>query len=72
MRLVFFFNYPQLINTSLRYDSRVPPILIGVWFDKAPMLFLAIAAVSFVIGLNLFAYFSLQVCLLSFLSRYRF
>lgn len=32
-----------------------------MWLDKAPMIFLIIAAVSFVIGLNLFAHQSLQV-----------
>lgn len=36
-------------------------MLIRMWFDKAPMLFLIIAAVTFVLGLNLFAYLSLQV-----------
>lgn len=35
--------------------------MIRMWFDKAPILFLVIAAVAFVIGLNLFAYLSLQV-----------
>lgn len=34
---------------------------IRMWLDKAPLLFLVIAAVGFVIGLNLFAYLSLQV-----------
>lgn len=46
---------------SFRHDSRVPPKLIHMWFDKAPMLFLIIAAVSFVVGLNLFSYLSVQV-----------
>lgn len=32
------------------------------WLDKAPMVFLIVAAVAFVIGLNLFAYWSVQVC----------
>lgn len=36
-------------------------MLIGMWFDKAPVLFLAVAAAAFVIGLNIFAYLSLQV-----------
>lgn len=57
-------NYSRIqviIDKHCRYDSRVPPKLIRMWFDKAPMLFLIIAAVAFVIGLNLFAYLSLQV-----------
>lgn len=45
----------------IRYNSRVPPRLIRMWLDRAPMMFLIIAAISFVIGLNIFAYLSLQV-----------
>ena len=39
-----------------RYDSYPPPLLVKLWLDKAPMIFLIIAAVMFVIGLNLFVY----------------
>ena len=43
-----------------RYDSSPAPVLIKVWLDKAPMVFLIIAAVLFVIGLNLFVYIPSQ------------
>ena len=43
------------------YDSGRPPRLIELWLDNAPMLFLIIAALTFIIGLNLFAYLSSQV-----------
>lgn len=43
------------------YAPRIAPKLIRLWLEKAPMIFLVIAAVAFVIGLNLFAYLSLQV-----------
>lgn len=43
-------------------SPRIPPKFIHLWLDKAPMIFLIIAAVAFVIGLNLFAHLSLQVC----------
>lgn len=32
-----------------------------MWLDGAPMVFLVISAVAFIIGLNLFAYLSHQV-----------
>lgn len=38
-----------------------PPKLIRLWLDKAPMVFLIVSAATFVIGLNLFAFLSLQV-----------
>ena len=40
----------------LRYDSHRPPFLIKLWLDKAPILFLVVSAVLFVIGFNLFVY----------------
>ena len=45
-----------------RYDTTSPPLLIRMWFDKAPIVFLIISALMFIIGLNLFAYLSSQVC----------
>lgn len=53
--------YSWTDDGTYSYGARVPPVLIRMWFNKAPMLFLIIAAVAFVIGLNLFAYLSLQV-----------
>lgn len=47
--------------TVFSYNSHEPPRLIRMWLDKAPMVLLLVAAVTFVIGLNLFAYLSLQV-----------
>ena len=44
-----------------RYDTTTPPWLIKLWLDKAPMIFLVISALLFVLGLNLFAYLSSQV-----------
>ena len=45
-----------------RYDTTSPPWSIRMWFDKAPIVFLIISALMFIIGLNLFAYLSSQVC----------
>ena len=45
-----------------RHDTISPPWLIRTWFDKAPIVFLIISAIMFIIGLNLFAYLSSQVC----------
>lgn len=46
-----------------RYGSPVPPPkFIIMWLDSAPMIFLVIAAAAFIIGLNLLAYLTLQVC----------
>ena len=39
-----------------RYDSRPPPMVVKLWLDKAPLVFLVIAAILFVIGLNIFVY----------------
>ena len=44
-----------------RYDAINPPWLIKLWLDKAPMIFLFVSALSFIVGLNLFAYLSSQV-----------
>lgn len=42
-------------------NSRDPPKAIRFWLVKGPMVLLVVAAVAFVIGLNLFAYLSKQV-----------
>lgn len=49
------------LNVFSYNAPREPPKLIRLWLDKAPMVFLIVAAATFVIGLNLFAYLSLQV-----------
>lgn len=38
-----------------------PSSFIHIWLEKAPMVFLAISAFMFIIGLNLFPYSSEQV-----------
>ena len=43
------------------YDTINPPWLIKLWLDKAPMIFLIVSALTFIVGLNLFAYLSSQV-----------
>ena len=48
--------------TQHRYDKTSPPLLIKLWLDKAPMIFLIVSALMFIVGLNLFAYLSSQVC----------
>ena len=50
----------SLINTN-RYDTTIPPWLIKLWLDKAPIIFLIVSALMFIVGLNLFAYLSSQV-----------
>ena len=51
-----------------RYDTTSPPWLIRLWLDKAPMIFLIVSALMFIVGLNLFVYLSSQVCI-SFIAR---
>ena len=46
-----------------RYDTIDPPWPIKLWLDKAPMIFLIVSALMFIVGLNLFAYLSSQVCI---------
>ena len=52
-----------------RYYSDTPPPLIRLWLEKAPLIFLVIAALTFIIGLNLFAYLSSQVCMPLFIEK---
>lgn len=52
VRDLLHIHSPEVTQLILSYDSCAPPKLIRMWFDKAPMLFLIIAAISFVIGLN--------------------
>ena len=54
----------QLPMDLIRYDTIKPPWLIKLWLDKAPMIFLIVSALMFIVGLNLFAYLSSQVCIL--------
>ena len=51
----------QLPMDPIRYDTIKPPWLIKLWLDKAPMIFLIVSALMFIVGLNLFAYLSSQV-----------
>ena len=51
----------QLLKDQVRYDTINPPWLIKLWLDKAPMIFLIVSALMFIVGLNLFAYLSSQV-----------
>ena len=43
------------------YDTSRPPKFIRLWLDEAPTVLLVIAATTFIIGLNLFVYLSVQV-----------
>ena len=51
----------QLLMDPARYDAINTPWLIKLWLDKAPMIFLIVSALTFIVGLNLFAYLSSQV-----------
>lgn len=54
-------------NTDFRtfsYSNSKPGMFIDFWLTKAPMVFLVIAALAFIVGLNLFPYSSSQVQLL--------
>ena len=51
------------LQLKKRYYSAKPPRLIELWLDKAPMIFLIVAALTFIAGLNMFAYLSSQVCI---------
>ena len=56
--------YPARMHLPMdpnRYDTTSPPWLIRMWLDKAPIVFLIISALMFIVGLNLFAYLSSQV-----------
>ena len=55
-------DQPQLPMDLIRYDTIKPPWLLKLWLDKAPMIFLIVSALMFIVGLNLFAYLSSQVC----------
>lgn len=58
-------SYPDT-KMLCSYSNFKTPNYIGLWFSKAPIVFLAISAFSFMVGLNLFPYSSHQVriCLL--------
>lgn len=50
--------------THISYsEKRNAPSVIKLWFRKTPIVFMAISAVTFIVGLNLFAYSSHQVCI---------
>ena len=51
----------QLLKDQVRYDTINPPWPMKLWLDKAPMIFLIVSALMFIVGLNLFAYLSSQV-----------
>ena len=51
----------QLLKDQVRYDTINPPWPIKLWLDKAPMIFLIVSALMFIVGLNLFVYLSSQV-----------
>ena len=56
--------YPTRMHLLIdlnRYDTINPPWLIGLWLDKAPMIFLIVSALTFIVGLNLFSYLASQV-----------
>ena len=56
--------YPDRMHLPMgpiSYDTINPPWLIKLWLDKAPMIFLIVSALMFIVGLNLFAYLSSQV-----------
>ena len=58
----------QLLIDPVRYDTINPPWLIKLWLDQAPMIFLIVSALMFIVGLNLFAYLSSQVSI-SYIAR---
>lgn len=51
----------KISNSCRSYSTHEPPKPIELWLRKAPIVFLAISAAAFVIGLNLFPYSSHQV-----------
>lgn len=51
---------------TFSYSNSKPGMFIDFWLTKAPMVFLVIAALAFIVGLNLFPYSSSQVCFFSF------
>ena len=51
----------HILIDQVRYDTIVPPWPVKLWLDKAPMIFLIVSALMFIVGLNLFAYLSSQV-----------
>ena len=55
-------GWKQLPMDLNRYDTTSPPWPIKLWLEKAPMIFLIVSALTFIVGLNLFAYLSSQVC----------
>ena len=55
----------QILSFSLmeldRFTHTVPPRWIKFWITKSPIIFLAISAITFLVGLNIFAFSSHQV-----------
>ena len=44
-----------------RFDTIIPPRVIKFWLSNAPVVFLVIAVITFMVGLNIFCYESGQV-----------
>lgn len=65
--IIFFSLFvPSLspLRDSLIYSAkRFAPYVVIFWLQKTPMIFMAISAIAFIVGLNLLAYASHQVCL---------
>ena len=61
MWAVYCSDRMHLLMNLVRYDTINPPWPIKLWLEKAPMIFLIVSALSFIVGLNLFAYLSSQV-----------
>lgn len=51
-----------LLILVCRYYTNATPKLFQLWLEKAPVIFLIIAALVFIVGLNLLAFFPTQVC----------
>ena len=64
MWVIYCPDWMPLLKDQVRYDTINPPWPIKLWLDKAPMIFLIVSALMFIVGLNLFAYLSSQVCIL--------
>ena len=61
MWAVYCSDRMHLLMDLVRYDTINPPWPIKLWLEKAPMIFLIVSALTFIVGLNLFAYLASQV-----------
>lgn len=63
MYVFYMFASRSTLSTWISsYHTNLPPTPIRWWLEKAPIVFLIIAALVFTVGLNLLTFLSSEVC----------